>query len=405
MSGASLPSQRQVNLMYFLLQICFWGMMSAFTGYQTAIILERGFSNSAAGIFGALGCLAGIFSQPLLGRWADSHPDVPLKKIFGSSMLLALVIHGIFYFARPGFLGTSLIFLALGMLETNAYPLIDAMAMQFLNAGLNVQYSLGRGLGAFSYAIISILVGQQARHFGIESALVTHAVLVALILLTVVAFPVFPPSARPVSKIQTSSHSSWYILRNNPAYSLMLAAGFFSIVAVMPIVNFMVNVISDRGGTSSDLGLALFLMAASELPGALLFQWLWKKIGIEKVMLFSIIFMTVKPLAFLLCQNLQLLLILQPIQMLGYGLFNPGNVYFANENVPPEDRVQGQSLKMVITNGLGGVIGNLFAGYIIDRAGVNAMLTACLISGIAGISLAFLSVYLRSKRGKHPGTV
>ena len=114
MNAAHLPSSLRVNAAYFMLQIWFWGMMAAFTGYQTAIVLGRGFSSGQAGVFIALGCLAGIFSQPLLGAWADRHPNVPLKYLFGACMLLALTVHGVFYFTRPGFFCTALIFLALG---------------------------------------------------------------------------------------------------------------------------------------------------------------------------------------------------------------------------------------------------------------------------------------------------
>jgi PPP family 3-phenylpropionic acid transporter len=371
--------------------------MAAFSGYQTAIVLGRGFSSAQAGVFISLGCLAGIFAQPALGAWADRHPDVPLKKLFGGCMLLALGIHGVFYFTRPGFFGTALIFLALGALETNSYPLIDAMSMQFLNAGIHVRYSLGRGLGSFAYAIVSVLVGQQARRLGVESALVTHGVLVILILAALAFFPTFSPSALPAENTEPT-HSPLYILKHNPAFTVMLAAGFFGLMAIMPIVNFLVNLVDDRGGDSGDLGLALFLMAASELPGALLFQWLWKRVNLEKIMVVSVAFMALKPLLFFFCRDLRLLLILQPVQMLGYGLFNPGNVYFANENVPPEDRVQGQSLKMVATNGFSGVIGNLAAGSIIDRGGVDAMLLFCFFSGMAGILLAFWSVRLRKRK-------
>jgi len=312
-------------------------------------------------------------------------------------MLLALGFHAVFYFARPGFFGTALIFLALGALETNSYPLIDAMSMQFLNAGISVRYSLGRGLGAFAYAIVSVLVGQQARRFGVESALMTHAALVVLILAALAVFPAFSPSAFPAANMEPA-HSPLYILKHNPAFTVMLGAGFFGLMAVMPIVNFLVNLVNDRGGDSGDLGLALFLMAASELPGAIFFQWLWKKTNIEKVMLASVVFMALKPLLFLFCRDLRLLLALQPIQMLGYGLFTPGNVYYANENVPPEDRVQGQSLKMVATNGLSGVIGNLIAGGIIDRSGVDAMLLFCFFSGAVGIVLAFWAIRLRKRK-------
>ena len=398
MSGTSLPSGQRVNTMYFLLQIWFWGMMAAFTGYQTAIVLNRGFSSGQAGVFISLGCLSGIFAQPLLGAWADRHPAVPLKRIFGGCMLAALQIHGGFYFSRPGFFGTALIFLALGALETNAYPLIDAMAMQFLNAGIDVRYSLGRGLGAFAYAIVSVLVGQQARRFGVESALVTHGALVLLILTTLAVFPAFAPSAAPAAHTRTPAHSPFYILKHNPAFTVMLLAGFFGLMAVMPIVNFLVSLVNDRGGDSGSLGLALFLMAASELPGAILFQWLWKKTNLERIMVISAVFMALKPLLFLFCGDLRLFLMMQPIQMLGYGLFTPGNVFFANENVPPEDRIQGQSLKMVATNGLSGVVGNLIAGGIIDRGGVNAMLVFCFFSGAIGVALAFWAVRLRKFR-------
>ena len=398
MSGTSLPSGQRVNTMYFLLQIWFWGMMAAFTGYQTAIVLNRGFSSGQAGVFISLGCLSGIFAQPLLGAWADRHPAVPLKRIFGGCMLAALLIHGGFYFSRPGFFGTALIFLALGALETNAYPLIDAMAMQFLNAGIDVRYSLGRGLGAFAYAIVSVLVGQQARRFGVESALVTHGALVLLILTTLAVFPAFAPSAAPAAHTRTPAHSPFFILKHNPAFTVMLLAGFFGLMAVMPIVNFLVSLVNDRGGDSGSLGLALFLMAASELPGAILFQWLWKKTNLERIMVISAVFMALKPLLFLFCGDLRLFLMMQPIQMLGYGLFTPGNVFFANENVPPEDRIQGQSLKMVATNGLSGVVGNLIAGGIIDRGGVNAMLVFCFFSGAIGVALAFWAVRLRKFR-------
>lgn len=398
MSGTSLPSGQRVNTMYFLLQIWFWGMMAAFTGYQTAIVLNRGFSSGQAGVFISLGCLSGIFAQPLLGAWADRHPAVPLKRIFGGCMLAALLIHGGFYFSRPGFFGTALIFLALGALETNAYPLIDAMAMQFLNAGIDVRYSLGRGLGAFAYAIVSVLVGQQARRFGVESALVTHGALVLLILTTLAVFPAFAPSAAPAAHTRTPAHSPFYILKHNPAFTVMLLAGFFGLMAVMPIVNFLVSLVNDRGGDSGSLGLALFLMAASELPGAILFQWLWKKTNLERIMVISAVFMALKPLLFLFCGDLRFFLMMQPIQMLGYGLFTPGNVFFANENVPPEDRIQGQSLKMVATNGLSGVVGNLIAGGIIDRGGVNAMLVFCFFSGAVGVALAFWAVRLRKFR-------
>ena len=84
--------------------------------------------------------------------------------------------------------------------------------------------------------------------------------------------------------------------------------------------------------------------------------------------------------------------------MLGYGLFTPASVYYANENVSPADRVRGQAIMMMASNGLGGMVGNLLAGYAIDLGGINAMLALCTAAGVLGLGLALAAVRLSRKR-------
>jgi PPP family 3-phenylpropionic acid transporter len=397
----NMPSKQRVTVAYCLMQIGFWGMLGAFCGFQTAIVLDRGFTSGQAGIFIALGCLSGMVSQPLLGAWADRHPEVPLKGLFAACMVPALVLNFLFYWTRPGFLGTAVIFFLLGVAETNAYPMIDSMAMQYINTGMDVPYSLGRGLGAFAYALVCVAAGWQTARFGIQTALLTHGALQALMLVMTAVFPTFPREALGRRQTEKPSHSALYLLRTNKPFTLMLIGCFFGMMAIMPIGNFLVTMITDLGGDSGDLGLALFLMAASELPAAFVFQKLYRRFGSERVLLVSLVFMIAKPLLVLLSDNLVMLLAVQPIQMLGYGIFTPANVYFANENVAPEDRVQGQSLKMVLTNGLGSVMGNLVSGLMIDWGGVSAMLTVCIASGCVGLLFGIAAVRARAARSAH----
>ena len=99
----------------------------------------------------------------------------------------------------------------------------------------------------------------------------------------------------------------------------------------------------------------------------------------------SICFMAVKPLLFLLAPGLSGLLLVQPVQLLGYGLFTPASVYYANANVSPGDQVKGQSIMMIASNGLGAMFGNFLAGYAIDWGGADAMLGMCLVFGVIGV--------------------
>lgn len=394
--STAFPSLRRLNISYTLVHVAYWAMFAVFTGYQTSLLLGRGFTSGEAGIFASIRCFAGILAQPLLGGWADRHPEVPIKWLLDGCLVLALAVNGVFYAARPGFWGTAAIFLALGVLELNAYPLLDSMAVQFIGAGVPMAYSLSRGLGSLAYALACVLCGQQAVRFGTESLLLTHMTLLVLMIAAVALYPAFPREALPPRVQGERPHSILYILKSSRPFTLMLVSLFFALAAIMPIVSFMVNIVTDRGGDQGHLGLALFLMGASELPAALLFTPLFRRFGAAGTLRMSICFMAVKPLLFLLAPGLTGLLLVQPIQLLGYGLFTPASVYYANANVSPVDQVKGQSIMMIASNGLGAMFGNFLAGYAIDWGGVNAMLGMCLAFGATGI--LFMLAAWRSRR-------
>lgn len=393
-----LPSLRKLNIMNILAQMLFWAAFAALTGYQTALLLNRGFSSGEAGIFASLRCLAGIIAQPLLGGWADRHPNVPLGRILNVCLAAALVVNVLFALTRPNFWGTALIFLALGVLELNAYPLIDAMAVQFISAGMNVNYSLGRGFGSLSYAITGAVLGYQSARFGVESVLVTHGILVLLLMAVIGCYPqVGRKSGREKSQ-EDQPHSVWYILRTSKSFSFMLVAVFLSMTAVKPAASFLVNIIESKGGSEVHLGTALFLMASMELATGLFFPTLKKHIRSSVLMAAAVFFMALKPVLFFIAPTLGWLLAAQPIQMFGNGLFNPASVYYANENVSPADRVRGQTIMMMVSSGMGGMVGNLIAGYAIDWGGVDRMLVLMGGIGFVGFVLAVVAVIMDNNR-------
>ena len=223
----------------------------------------------------------------------------------------------------------------------------------------------------------------------------------ALLLVCLLAFPSIPARLLPQPQAKAASgHSIWQILKKNKVFTLMLIACFFGMMGVMPISNFLVSLVNSHGGGSTALGVAQFLMAASELPSALVFGLLQKKMSSAKILLISIIFMVVKPLLILASGSLGMLLAVQPVQMLGYGLFFPASVYFANESVSPADRVQGQSIRTILAISLSTLLGSLVSGYLIDLGGTTLMLwfsTGCASIGVL-IALGALAVQKKSVR-------
>ena len=394
MSREKQPSVRRLDWHYMAMQMGFWAMFAAIVAYQTALLLERGFTNGEAGLMTSVRCLAGIVFQPLLGGFADRHPGVPLKGIVGVSLALSLAA-GVWYWAEPamGLAQTALVWVVIGGLGVSSYPLMDAMAVQFINDGVPIRYSLGRGLGSLAYAVVCVLLGLQVGQWGVETTLVTFLLLTAAEIALVFTYPTWHPKAPAEGRAAAERpQSALSLLRSNPRFTLMLAGVLFGLTAVLPLSNFLVNVILSRGGTAADLGLAMFLMGGFELPAAFLFPKLLRRLGSGRILVLSMAFCTLKGVALLLTWNLAGVLLCQPLQMLGYGLFTPASVYFVNESVPPADRVRGQTIMMVASNGLGGMLGGLLAGFTLDLGGANWMLAACVLCGCIGTALCLLAL-------------
>jgi PPP family 3-phenylpropionic acid transporter len=393
--NAAQPSLRRLDLHYIVMQMGYWAMFAAICAYLAALLGARGFSNSQIGLLIAIRCLAGIIFQPLLGGFADRHPEIPLKVIVSLSLALSLAASLAFLLWPMGMGGTAVILIILGGFEISAYPLMDAMAIQFINAGMPIRYSLGRGIGSMAYAITCVILGLQTQAMGVESPLITHAVLVAAVIALTISYPTFrsapaaadaPPAEKP--------HSVWYLLKNNPPFTLMLVAILLGLTACLPMSNFLVNVVESRGGNSANLGVALFLMGGFELPTAFFFQRMLRRLGSGKLILISMVFTVLKAVALLLSFNLATVLLAQPLQMLGYGLFTPASVYFVNESVPEADRVRGQTVMMVASNGMGGMLGSYISGLALDAGaslpmgGANLMLLCCIVLGCVATALA-----------------
>ena len=393
-----MPSARRLDLHYMAMQAGFWAMFAAIVAYQTALLLERGFTNSEAGLMTAVRCLAGIVFQPLLGSFADRHPHIPLKGIVTLSMVLSLAA-GVWYWLCPamGLWETALVWVVIGGLEVSSYPLMDAMAVQFINDGVPIRYSLGRGVGSFAYAVVCVLLGLQVGALGMESTLVTHLALVGIEILLVATYPPYRGTIRQGER-GPKPQSALSLLKHNPRFTLMLAGVFLGLTAIMPLSNFLVNIVTSRGGTQAHLGVALFLMGGFELPTAFFFQKLLRRLGSGWLLVLSMGFGTLKAVLLLLTWNWVGVLAVQPIQMLGYGLFTPASVYYVNESVPAADRVKGQTVMMVASNGLGGMMGGVLAGYTLDLGGANLMLGACILCGCAGALLCLASVLRGGKK-------
>lgn len=141
----------------------------------------------------------------------------------------------------------------IGGLEVSSYPLMDAMAIQFINDGVPIRYSLGRGLGSLAYALTCVFLGFQVGRSGVESTLLTHVVLVAAEIALVATYPPYRGRPRARDAEGPRPQSALALLRSNPSFTLMLAGVLLSLTAVLPLSNFLVNVVTSPGAAPTPI--------------------------------------------------------------------------------------------------------------------------------------------------------
>jgi PPP family 3-phenylpropionic acid transporter len=270
--------------------------------------------------------------------------------------------------------------------------------MQFVAVGVDVNYSLSRGLGSLAYAISCVVLGRMSAAFGVENVLLVNIGFLLALIAAALMFPTAPVITADQKNEGEKPHSVLYILKNNPPFTLMLVAVFFCMTAMMPIENFMYNIVEGNGGDETHLGLALFIVGAAELPSALIFTKLKPHMKVQTMVVLAIFFVMFKS-ACMLIPVLSVILLVQLLQMFGYGLFLPSSVYYVNENVPMVDRVRGQAIMMMSSTGLGGVFGNVIAGKVIDLGGVHMLIVFCVICGVISSALAVTALVWTKRRG------
>ena len=87
--------------------------------------------------------------------------------------------------------------------------------------------------------------------------------------------------------------------------------------------------------------------------------------------------------------NISILYVAQGFQLLSFALYVPASVSYIHERMTEFDKVKGQSYLIASTT-LGGIIGSIGGGLIIERLGVHEMLlSGVFLSGLGMLLLSF----------------
>ena len=212
---------KSINIKFSAIQCTFMMSLSAILGFSVILLQSRDFKSSEIGVILAIECIASVFSQTILGSFADKHKNILLKYIVIAVLIVSFIANLLLMFIPSTFWTVALIFTLIGMSEYSATSLINSLAIQFVNIGIPINFGLARGLGSFSYAIAGLMLGKLIVKFGAESILPVHGLFLFLVIIAVLLFnrpdKFQKTNVVELEETEKSVDKLWVMILNNKA--------------------------------------------------------------------------------------------------------------------------------------------------------------------------------------------
>lgn len=387
---------RSLDLKYAGSQVFYFAACAAIMGYASVFLLDKGCNNSQIGTALALSNIIAVVLQPMLASFADNHKNIEMRNIVAMIVLVLVALSAIIYLVPGSALFVLFIFVTIFAIMSSIMPLMNSLAFSFEKHGIEINYGLARGLGSLAYAFASLVLGHIVESFSPGILPIFYVIFTALLFVVVKLF-VLPKEyqneiTEEVNTVDDNNEQlsfGKFCLKYKKFIAFL--GGFVLVYFAHTIINnFFIQILTNIGGTSADMGTAVFVAAMLELPTMAYFSKLSEKINCGTLIKFSIIMFAVKHALTYFATSMFMIYLAQICQMFAYALFIPASVYYVNKKIAVVDRVKGQSL-VTTSMTLSGVFASFIGGIMLDSLGVGHVLLVGVILSVIGAIIILLT--------------
>lgn len=356
----------------------FYSISILITSFLPILFLHKGLSNTQIGLILSIGPIASLIAQPLSGYLSDLWKTN--KKVILVS-LVGLVGSSFYMFQVHSFLFILLTYFVVVFFMSPISALSDSLSQKMANQ-LEISFGSIRLWGSAGFAITAVLAGQWFTKFGIE-----HLPWLFLFFsIVTIGFGLFLKDVKVSEK--KISNQDFIDLLTNRKFVLFLVAVVFVTIAHRCNDSFIGLHLKQLGADESIIGWAWFIGVMTEVV-VLALSHLWFKHYHELTFIaFAAFLYTLRFFIVALIQDPYVLLLIQPLHGLTFGLFFPAAFQYVTKIVNPEVQSTGHVLLAMVIFGVSGIIGNLLGGLVMEDYGGSILyylLSASSFIGLLGV--------------------
>lgn len=373
----NLPKDFNETLLFSLIQLVYWSSNCVLYAFLMMFLREHGFSSAVCGITAALITGMGIFIHPLMGYISDTY--IPGKKILLGCFAVAIPFTLVLPYTVS--LGTIFIMVVtlLSFFDNYQYSMIDAWIIKLKVNHPQLDFARIRAFGSLGYGITALIFGGIITRFGFNMMFYAHSLLLLVVVLCILPLPAAPCTNN--NKTKDSQKLSFgeivRLLLKNQRYVVLILSVCLYQFAIRSTVSFLALIIQAAGGNSANLGITTFC-AAFECPIMMILSGLIRK-GLKMPYIFAgALFINVIRLAVLSFPvGIGVILGMQFLGAIAAGIFITCFTQYISLITPASITATATTVGTALTMGIGGVVGSLAGGYIIEWYGIHTYLAIC----------------------------
>jgi oligosaccharide:H+ symporter len=351
-------NEKTLNVKLLSVYFIVFGALACYYPFLAVYFGERGLSYSQIGVAFAVNSMTAVLCQPIWGYFTDKYLG-KVKTIIIGALGSCVAIYAL-VFSDSFLLVLVSIFLFMAF-QSPVTSVTDAYCYEIIDHHKSIQYGRIRLWGSLGYAVIALIVGAIIKHTGTNTAFVIYSIVTVfgVAILNSIGFK----SKHSQNMIRLKDISELF---KNKKFVVFMISVVLANIALGANGSYIAVLIEKTGGDASKLGMLWFIVAISELPVFFLGNRLIKKYGILNLYLLSLALYIFRFFLDSFATNYIMVIIIQVMQSITFALYLLSALQYLNTIIPNKMKATGMTIYAALGGGLGGFIGNIFGGLLLE---------------------------------------
>ena len=369
----------------------YYFFVGSFVPYWGIYLQSENFSPSSIGILLSLFQISRIVAPNFWG-WLADHSGHRVKWIKLTSFLGLIGFIGVFW--AKGFFWIFLVMSALSLFTSSTLPLAESLTLAHL-ATTDGHYSRIRLWGSIGFIVASLFLGYLIDLQGINILLWVLLITQAIIFFLSNTIP----EAKEIHH-KKNDLPIWKIIKTPSVVALLIGCTLM-VSAHGVLYNFYSIYLKEHGYSSATIGWLWAVGVICEIFIFMLMPKILRRYSLKTILLISLFLGVIR---FILIgaspDHLYLLLIAQMFHAATFGSFHAASIEVIAYFFKGRNQSRGQAIYNSVAYGIGGTIGGLGGGYLIQYLGGQLGFMIAAISPLIGFVVIWYGLKLEIKGNK-----